>query len=170
MKPLNWPNLGGGPRMVTTEIWDGEMWTSDTLKELKDLKKKPFWADKNYDTIQLLLQSSLSEIFECFDAEFNTIGGHASFILNAMVEGRWKIIFHFVRDIEGNVFDYNPSRPSHPSPHRVEIGVLTSQEMMALLERGLRECWRSEWNFTANLHYQLGHWVCIRKFAGGIAV
>ena len=156
--------------MVTTELSDGEMWTFDTLKQLRDLKKNHrFWADKNYDVVQLLLNTSLGEIFECFDAEFDTIGGYASFELNATIEGQWKRMFHFIRDMEGNVFDYNYLNQEGFSD-RVDMGVLTSKEMMEELEHGLRECWRSEWNFTANRHRHLGQWVCIRKFAGGIAV
>ena len=166
MKSLNWPNLSGGPMMVTTELWDGEMWTFDTLKEIKHHQKQPYWADKNYDTIQLLLQTSLSDIFECFTAELNTIEGYASFLLMARVEGRWKSKLHFVRNMEnGEVFDY----VVHPTDSG-NMGVLTSKEMMELLEEGLRECWRSEWNFTANRDYRLNQWICIRKFAGGIAV
>ena len=152
--------------MVTTELWDGEMWTFDTLKEIKHHQKQPYWADKNYDTIQLLLQTSLSDIFECFTAELNTIEGYASFLLMARVEGRWKSKLHFVRNMEnGEVFDY----VVHPTDSG-NMGVLTSKEMMELLEEGLRECWRSEWNFTANRDYRLNQWICIRKFAGGIAV
>ena len=90
--------------------------------------------------------------------EFNTIEGYASFLLMARVEGRWKSKLHFVRDMEnGDVFDYTKTQ----TQMRVIMGVLTSKEMMELLEEGLRECWRSEWNFTANRDYSLGHWICI---------
>jgi len=166
MKSLNWPNSVGGPMIVTTELWSGEMWTYDTVEQLERLKENTYWKEKNYDDVKLLLHTTLLEILGCFDSDASSNDGYAKVEFQVKIEGDWWPMFRYIRSAQG-------SGCSQASDESYEIWTLTSMqpstpnELLDLVEEVVRKYWHLEWNLTANRHYELVQWIGIRKFVEG---